>query len=74
MPTGSQIGPATGRCLKCGTRAPIVNYTVERITGVDHELGYIGGHHRPGTRAGTRCSGSYGGWTDLQVDDPHVDT
>lgn len=51
---------ALGTCPQCGERAVIVNHSTLR--GI--EVGYLGRHHRPGTRAGSKCRGSFGRWLE----------
>lgn len=48
----------TGTCPVCGTRAPVVNYAVER----GGDVGYLARHGRPGVRPGAKCRGSFGTW------------
>lgn len=59
----TRVGPETGVCLACGTVAPLVNYGPPR-NGLPAE-GYLARHHRPGTRRGTSCRGSFGGWAEV---------
>ncbi|EYR62162.1 hypothetical protein N866_11190 [Actinotalea ferrariae CF5-4] len=61
---GTRVGPETGTCPQCGTRAPLVNYTPPAKDRAMPAEGYLGAHRRPGTRAGTRCRGSFGGWVE----------
>lgn len=61
--SGPRIGPEHGTCVECGTVAPLVNFT-RGAFGPGTVGGYLGGHHRPGTRRGTRCRGSFGGWVE----------
>lgn len=51
-----------GTCLECGALAVIVNHTP--ASGRQLEEGYLGRHHRRGTRAGTKCRGSFGSWSE----------
>ncbi len=62
------IGPDVGTCLVCGVRAPIVNLRRQRTaSGQVLVLGYLGRHHRPRTRQGTQCRGSFGSWREQRA-------
>lgn len=51
---------ALGTCPACSQRVAIVNHSV--LKGI--EYGYLARHHRPGTRAGSKCRGSFGYWRE----------
>lgn len=51
--------------MVCGRTFTIVNY--QPATQKLPELGYVGRHQRPGTRAGTKCRGSFGGWIERRA-------
>lgn len=51
-----------GTCPACGRTVTIVNY--QPATRNLPELGYLGGHQRPGTRPGTKCTASFGTWLE----------
>ena len=53
----------TGTCPTCGTRVAIVNYRAPEGRRTWEE-GYLGRHHRPGTRMDSKCRGSFGGWVE----------
>ena len=53
----------TGTCPVCGTRAGIVNYRAPQGRRMWEE-GYLGRHHRPGTRPDSKCRGSFGHWVE----------
>ena len=61
------LGPLA-QCPICGSTAPIVNYTPHEF-GPGNHGGYLGRHHRPGTRPGTNCRGSFGRWLVLADED-----
>ena len=48
-------------CVACGVSVPIVNFRRDEF-GPGIHGGYLGRHHRKGTRPGTKCSGSFGPW------------
>jgi hypothetical protein len=58
---------ATGTCPACGVIVRLINYSPPRVVNGRTRLpagGYLGGHHRRGTRLGTRCRGSFGTWVE----------
>lgn len=57
------FGPHTGTCKACGLRVAIVNYG-RASWG---EKGYLSRHTRPGTRAGSKCRGSFGTWVERRA-------
>ena len=61
--TTTTAATKTGTCPVCGTVTVVVNYSPPSGWRTWQE-GYLGRHHRPGTRQGTKCRGSFGGWVE----------
>ena len=59
----AETQPKTGTCPVCGVVTVVVNYRAPEGRRT-WDVGYLGRHHRPRTREGTKCRGSFGAWLE----------